>query len=340
MDNLNNPVVTSIFNNHHHHHQFDHHAQLCNINLNLITNNNNTNNCLNSSFDNNNSNSTTPPKTPTSSSSATTLTCNFNDISTNNNNNNNNSLKSDSVTIKTSENEIYLDGILTIPEDPIGVIIFAGSSRFSPRNLYVSKVFQSAGFATLLFDLLTPQEERLDSITNEFRTNLLFLANRITDATQWILDNKDKEIGHLPIGYFGSSTVAPGAMIATLLIKHPIFALVSRGGRPTMCGSTSLKSITTPTLLLVGSQDKEVLDQNRIGFSSMSQSCKNKELIVIQNATHLFPEHGCLEQVAEYSLNFFKDQLNIFTKQNELLDLANKNHNTVNNENLIGIATQ
>ncbi|EFA85229.1 hypothetical protein PPL_02229 [Heterostelium album PN500] len=216
------------------------------------------------------------------------------------------------VTIKVDC--VTLEGILCIPLNPIGIIVFShgtGSSRISPSNLYVSKVLNSAGFATLLFDLLTPQEERLDSITGEFRSNLNFLSNRIISTTNWIKENP--LLTGLPIGYYGASAGGGAAILSSHSSNNLIFGVVSRGGRPDLVGGL-LKSITTPTLLIVGGDDCDTYSLNKSAIQQMNQ-CQDKELIVIPNASHLFPEPGCLEQVAEFSKQFLKNQLDNFIKQ-------------------------
>ncbi|GAM21878.1 hypothetical protein SAMD00019534_050530, partial [Acytostelium subglobosum LB1] len=177
----------------------------------------------------------------------------------------------------------------------------------SPRNQYVSKVFQQCNFATLLFDLMTAPEEELDNHTGELRFNLNFLAKRIIGATNWIQSNP--VLKDLQIGFFGASTGGGGALLSTCLLAPTtkVFAVVSRGGRPDMVGE-HLKDIATPTLLVVGGNDTDVLRMNRVALQQMVK-CPTKQLVVIPNASHLFPEPGCLEQVATISKQFFLDQI-------------------------------
>ncbi|KAK5574641.1 hypothetical protein RB653_009894 [Dictyostelium firmibasis] len=209
------------------------------------------------------------------------------------------------VTIKSEE--IYLEGIINYNEKSKGIIIFVhgiGSSRFSPRNLFLSKYFQNMGYSTLLFDLLTPQEERLNNITGEFKYNLNFISNRILNATQFIIFNQ--KLKHLDIIYFGSSTGSAGIIecekkVLSLGIK--IKSIISRSGRLSLCNDNSIKSISTRILLVCGGDDKETLENNKLFLNKMNSRLE-KKLAVILNATHLFPEENALENVASITLNF------------------------------------
>ncbi|KAF2070201.1 hypothetical protein CYY_008477 [Polysphondylium violaceum] len=229
------------------------------------------------------------------------------------------------VSIKSDN--IYLEGTVTNPPNSKAIIIFAhgcGSSRMSPRNLLISKIFHSIGFSTLLFDILTPQEERLDGITGEFKYNIDLISNRIIDATQWL--NTMPELKDLPIGYFGSSTGACGALLADTLFKNnKIFSIVSRSGRLSLLDKETIDNIKTPTLMICGSEDREIVNINRDALSRMSH-CEHKQLIVIQNASHLFSEPGCLEQVAEISKCFYLSSLNKFLHQRDQLQQHHINH--------------
>ena len=197
---------------------------------------------------------------------------------------------------------ITLEGNLNIPENPRGVVLFAhgsGSSRHSPRNQFVAQVLHKAGFATLLIDLLTASEEEQDRQTGHLRFNIDLLSERVEGATNWLTVNP--ATANLKIGYFGASTGAAAALVAAS--KHPLAvgAVVSRGGRPDLAGS-SLTSIQTPTLLIVGSKDTQVIELNRMAFSLLKGE---KQIEIIPGATHLFEEPGALEQVAQLASQWF-----------------------------------
>ena len=190
-----------------------------------------------------------------------------------------------------------LGGRLRIPEHPRGLVIFAhgsGSSRFSRRNNFVAESLHSEGLATLLFDLLTPDEEVLDEQTRQLRFNIPLLAGRLEIATSWIkAQNPFKDI---PIAYFGASTGAAAAIIAAAKLGADVQAVVSRGGRPDLAGD-ALRYIKVPVLLIVGGSDDVVLDLNKAAMQFMTQALS--ELAVIPGATHLFEEPGTLEKVAQ-----------------------------------------
>ena len=193
-------------------------------------------------------------------------------------------------------------GRLTIPQRPRGVVVFAhgsGSSRHSPRNRYVAEVLHSAGLATLLFDLLTPEEER--DRANVF--DIALLAERLIDVTAWLGSARDA--AGLPVGYFGASTGAGAALRAAADPGADIFAVVSRGGRPDLAGA-SLADVTAPTLLIVGSRDEVVLDLNRQAAAAIPAECR---IAVVPGATHLFEEPGAREQVAGLARDVFGDPL-------------------------------
>ncbi|HLI06285.1 MAG TPA: dienelactone hydrolase family protein [Ktedonobacteraceae bacterium] len=197
---------------------------------------------------------------------------------------------------------IRLEGNLNIPENARGVVLFAhgsGSSRFSPRNQYVAGVLQNAGFATLLIDLLTPQEEVEDMHTARLRFDIPLLSQRVVGATNWLTTNPSTS--NLKIGYFGASTGAAAALIAASELPLLVGAVVSRGGRPDLAGSC-LTSILTPTLLIVGGNDPEVIELNRMAFSLLRGP---KELEIVPGATHLFEEPGALEKVAQLAGDWF-----------------------------------
>ena len=198
--------------------------------------------------------------------------------------------------------DVKLYGELEIPPDPLGLVLFAhggGSNRHSPRNQSVARVIRNAGIGTLLFDLLTNEEQEEDAITNEFRFDVELLADRLLAATRWA-ENQNETRG-LKIGYFGASTGGGAAMLAASISSHRITAVVSRGGRPDLAG-TALRNVPSPTLLIVGGRDETVLDLNRNAFDQLR--CE-KELRVIRDASHHFEEHQKLGQVAAISAHWF-----------------------------------
>jgi len=197
---------------------------------------------------------------------------------------------------------VVVEGTLTLVPGAKGVVLFAhgsGSSRFSPRNRYVAKEFNKANFGTLLFDLLTKEEEEEDIITAEYRFNIALLAERLIGATEWL--GHDPKTKKLSFGYFGASTGAAAALIAAAKLPNEIAAVVSRGGRPDLAGDY-LSGVAAPTLLIVGGLDTEVIELNR---EAMDQMTAEKKLIIVPGATHLFEEPGTLEQVAKLSTEWF-----------------------------------
>lgn len=204
--------------------------------------------------------------------------------------------------MKIPVGNVVVEGILTLPPDAEGVALFAhgsGSGRFSPRNQYVAKEFNKVKIATLLFDLLTREEEETDALTAEYRFNIPLLAERLIGATQWL--RNDSQTKKLSFGYFGASTGAAAALIAAAKLPNDIAAVVSRGGRPDLAGEY-LASVAAPTLLLVGGLDTEVIELNRF---AMDQMTNKTELVIIPGATHLFEEPGKLEEVARFSADWF-----------------------------------
>ncbi|CAN5853801.1 phosphoribosyltransferase family protein [soil metagenome] len=200
--------------------------------------------------------------------------------------------------VEVTAGPVKVAGHLTIPEHPRGVVVFAhgsGSSRFSARNIYVADVLNASGIATLLFDLLTPDEER--NRANVFDIELL--AGRLVDVTGWLAGQPDT--ASLPIGYFGASTGAGAALVAAADPAVSISAVVSRGGRPDLAGE-SLANVYAPTLLIVGGRDELVLELNRRAQAAIPGEC---ELIVVPGATHLFEEPGTLEKVAVLARDWF-----------------------------------
>lgn len=192
-----------------------------------------------------------------------------------------------------------LEGLLGCPANPKGLIIFAhgsGSGRFSPRNNHVARCLESAGFATLLLDLLSSEEE--SDRRNVFDIELL--ASRVVEATEWAREQPD--LAALPIGYFGASTGGGAALVAAAKSPTHVSAVVSRGGRPDLAGD-SLPLVEAPTLLLVGSRDEQVLELNRWAMNRIKCTV---ELCVVPGATHLFEEHGTLDYVVRQATNWFE----------------------------------
>jgi dienelactone hydrolase len=201
---------------------------------------------------------------------------------------------------------VQLEGELKVPQRATGIVLFAhgsGSSRHSPRNQYVARTIREAGVGTLLFDLLTKDEEAIDSYTAELRFDIEFLARRLVDATNWITSEPATQ--HLRIGYFGSSTGAAAALIGAVELSNIVSAVVSRGGRPDLAGD-ALPRVKAPTLLIVGGNDDVVIGLNEEAYAKLT--CE-KELKIVPGATHLFEEPGTLEQVARLASEWFKNKL-------------------------------
>jgi|SRR5438128_4577027 len=197
---------------------------------------------------------------------------------------------------------VTLDGDLALPSDPRGLVIFAhgsGSSRKSSRNRDVAATLQADGLATLLFDLLTVDEERVDRRTAHLRFDIEFLAERLVVATVW--GRRQAALRHLPIGYFGASTGAAAALVAAAEQPAEIAAVVSRGGRPDLAGP-ALQRVGAPTLLIVGGADLPVIGLNERARTLMRGDV---ELRIVPGATHLFEEPGALEEVARLASDWF-----------------------------------
>jgi predicted alpha/beta-hydrolase family hydrolase len=193
---------------------------------------------------------------------------------------------------------VRLDGILVIPEGAAAIVIFAhgsGSSRHSPRNKFVAGVLQKSGIGTLLFDLLTRQED----MVHENRFNIPLLTDRLKEATTWL--KNQPSTGHLNIGYFGASTGTASALRAAADLRLDIKAIVSRGGRPDLA-EEALPLIKSPTLLIVGGFDNVVIQLNKKAFAMIHAK---KELSIVPGATHLFEEPGKLEDVARLAADWF-----------------------------------
>jgi putative phosphoribosyl transferase len=199
-----------------------------------------------------------------------------------------------------------LQGDLRQPAPPRGLILFAhgsGSSRFSPRNQAVAATLQALGYATLLIDLLTPEEERIDRATGELRFDIPMLAGRLGDIIDWL--RADPEMAAWPLGLFGASTGAGAALMAAAARPADVAAVVSRGGRPDLAGP-ALERVTAPTLLIVGSLDDEVITLNQTAMRHMRGHVK---LAIVPGATHLFEEPGTLERVAALAGEWFRDHM-------------------------------
>ncbi|MHB9101294.1 MAG: dienelactone hydrolase family protein [Sulfuricella sp.] len=198
---------------------------------------------------------------------------------------------------------ISLEGMLELPENATGVVLFAhgsGSSRLSPRNNYVARVLREAGLGTLLIDLLT-QHEDTDYAT---RFDIPLLTRRLLAATRWL--QSEPATRSLAIGYFGASTGAAAALQAAAEEGRKITAVVSRGGRPDLAGEESLNRVAAPTLLIVGGFDDVVIGLNQAAYRLLK--CE-KELVIVPGATHLFEEPGTLEQVAHHAAHWFSQYL-------------------------------
>jgi putative phosphoribosyl transferase len=207
-------------------------------------------------------------------------------------------------------NQDTIEGNLILPDSGIsmkGIVIFAhgsGSSRHSTRNKYVAQVLNNFGIATLVVDLLTQDEETVDNLTREYRFNIVLLAQRLISCTDWTSQNP--ELKNLKIGYFGASTGAAAALVAAAARPNVIRAIVSRGGRPDLAGKGVLDQIEAPTLLIVGENDKAVIELNQNALKLLGRIEKKKKLILIPNATHLFVEKGALEEVARRASGWFE----------------------------------
>lgn len=210
--------------------------------------------------------------------------------------------------VSISCDSVILRGDLSVPPDASGIVIFAhgsGSSRHSPRNIYVAQTLHDKGLATLLFDLLTKEEEDEERWTAHIRFNIPLLAERLISTTYWTKNSR--QTGRLKIGYFGASTGAAAALVAAAKLSNLVDAVVSRGGRPDLAGK-ELEQVKAPTLLIVGENDKTVTDLNKKALKSLKH-VNNKKIIIIPRATHLFEEPGALEKVARVATDWFFNHL-------------------------------
>lgn len=201
---------------------------------------------------------------------------------------------------------IILEGDQNIPDGAACIVVFAhgsGSSRHSPRNRYVAQQLQDRGFATLLFDLLTPEEENIDAVTAHLRFDIELLATRLVAATDWLLQQPATE--KFRIGYFGASTGAAAALIAAARRPEAVMTVVSRGGRPDLA-KDSLANVKASTLLIVGGMDTPVIEMNKWALDRLNVQ---KEMRIVPGATHLFQEPGKLEEVAAIAGEWFAGNL-------------------------------
>ncbi|MFW5802850.1 MAG: dienelactone hydrolase family protein [Verrucomicrobiota bacterium] len=200
-----------------------------------------------------------------------------------------------------------LEGMLGVPAGATGIVLFAhgsGSSRHSPRNNYVAEQLRDEGIGTLLFDLLTVEEDRIDRRTRKLRFDIDLLTRRLAGATEWLLEQE--EARGKSLGYFGASTGAAAALKAAALQPECVQAVVSRGGRPDLAGA-ALSSVAAPVLLIVGGLDVQVEKMNRDAVAQLGS--EHKEVHIVEGATHLFEEPGKLNEVSRLAADWFKQWL-------------------------------
>jgi len=215
------------------------------------------------------------------------------------------SIETREVGIETPDG--ILPGFLNLPPDAPGIVLFAhgsGSSRFSSRNRYVAEALNAGGVGTLLFDLLTPQEHKIDQHTTEYRFDIDLLTRRLREAVDWV--HARPETGGLSIGLFGASTGAAAALNVAAERSDTVSAVVSRGGRPDLADRHALARVKAPTLLIVGGMDGLVIGMNRDAAAAMSPA---PQIEIVPGATHLFEEPGKLEQVAALARDWFRTHL-------------------------------
>jgi dienelactone hydrolase len=208
--------------------------------------------------------------------------------------------------VRIEAGSVLLEGNLSLPEGARGIVLFAhgsGSSRLSPRNRHVAKLLNQARLATLLVDLLSPEEEAVDLRTAQLRFNIGLLAERLVGITDWLVKEPDAQ--PLRIGYFGASTGAAAALVAAAERPKMVRAVVSRGGRPDLAGP-ALAHVEAPTLLIVGGNDLLVIELNR---AALAQLRSEKRLVIVPGATHLFEEPGALDEVARLAREWFERYL-------------------------------
>jgi putative phosphoribosyl transferase len=209
--------------------------------------------------------------------------------------------------VRITTGPVTLDGDLAIPDGARGVVLFAhgsGSGRHSPRNRFVAETLLEGGLATLLFDLLTEEEEYRERFTRHLRFDIGLLARRLIDATDWLA--RRPEASGLKAGYFGASTGGGAALLAAAERPEAVGAVVSRGGRPDLAGDDALARVRAPTLLIVGGADTPVIAMNRRAMARMSAPVS---LEIVPGASHLFEEPGTLEEVARLARQWFERHL-------------------------------
>jgi putative phosphoribosyl transferase len=214
--------------------------------------------------------------------------------------------------VSVSAGAVMLHGDLNLPEGAFGIVLFAhgsGSSRHSPRNRRVAEFLNESNLATLLVDLLTPQEEAVDMHTGHLRFDIHLLAERLVAAIDWIL--REPAVSRLPIGYFGASTGAAAALVAAAKRPKSAAAVVSRGGRPDLAGRY-LSRVEAPALLIVGGNDPLVLELNRAALEELR--CE-KHLEIVPRATHLFEEPGALDEVARLAREWFESHFSAASQE-------------------------
>ena len=211
-----------------------------------------------------------------------------------------------SIEARIPTGDVMLDGNLTLPAEANGIVIFAhgsGSGRFSPRNNFVAGVLNGAGLGTLLFDLLTKEEEAIDRRAGRLRFDISLLSQRLLAVTDWLLAQSDMR--GVRLGYFGASTGGAAALVAAVERPEALRAIVCRGSRTDMAAGV-LAEVAAPTLLIVGEADTQVLTWNRESFAELRGE---KRLEIIPGATHLFEEPGKLEEVARLATGWFVEHL-------------------------------
>jgi putative phosphoribosyl transferase len=208
--------------------------------------------------------------------------------------------------VRIAIGNVAVDADLHVPDRATGLVVFAhgsGSSRFSRRNRAVASALESAGFGTLLLDLLTPDEESVDERTREYRFDIDMLGERVVGAIDWMRTRPD--LRDLPVALFGASTGAAAALIAAAARHDAVAAVISRGGRPDLA-DRALPNVTAPTLLIVGGHDEPVIEMNRDAMRRMRAPV---ELEIVPGATHVFEERGALEQVTRLATDWCRRHL-------------------------------
>ena len=215
-------------------------------------------------------------------------------------------LEAESQPVRITASHASLEGNLEIPQGAVGIVLFAhgsGSGRRSPRNRYVAHTLRQGGLATLLIDLLTPEEEVIDMQTAHLRFDIALLAERLMGATDWLTNHSSTR--HLRMGYFGASTGSGAALMAAAERSDIVKVVVSRGGRPDLAGP-ALARVRAPVLLIVGGEDFPVIELN---LEAMAKLGGDKKLEIIPGATHLFEEPGTLEEVSQLAREWFQRYL-------------------------------